>query len=434
MEYILLFTIFVLTTICFLSRTLKRTPLTLFCTLWFIILFLYFLRFGLYDCSDNTYIVYLIGITSFFIGSVCVKPVNRNKIKEIKKRDVFSKIKYFVLIFLSIISFVILVKKSILALPLWLMGEGEGGEIKSAIIQNELTTGTLDDMIYGFIGRPMQIVMVIYATIIVFEKKKDYIVILLAMLLTIAGYVCSASKFSIAQILTIVLAYSILYGKMSLKQILKRYKTIWFSFISIIVFIAFMMSLRDEGMWEGFYIYTCGCVPMSDQALQTIDKSSPAFGMITFNGILRVVNIIPSYVLGWGHDFKKVIDYYFDYMFQFEEATYIGKDIRYNAFVSIFSYFYADGKYIGVAILSALFGWCCSKSYFYSLRRPSISSYSLVLLLTIFISQSMVRIKTFYAPDTMALLIILFLLPRYSLDSSSHEVNSIHLDSPKRYE
>lgn len=426
MEYILLFTIFVLTAVCIQSRVLKRTPLTIFCTLWLIILFLYFLRFGLYDCSENTYLVYLIGIISFFIGSVLVKPVNRSKIKVIKRRDIFYKAKYFILLFFSVISFIILVKKSILALPLWLMGEGEGGEIKSAIVQNELSTGTLDDMIYGFIGRPMQIIMVIYAVIIVFEKKKDYLVIMCAILLTIAGYVCSASKFSVAQILTVVLAYAFLYGRMSFKQTLKRYKTLWISFLGIFVFIAFMMSLRDEGMWEGFYIYMCGCVPMSDQALQTIDNSSPAYGMVSFNGIVRVVNIIPSYVLGWGNEFKKVIDYYFDYMFQFEDATYIGKNTRYNAFVSIFSYFYADGKYIGVALLSALFGWCCSKSYFYSLRRPSISSYSLVLLLIIFISQSMVRIKTFYAPDTMALLIILFLFPRNSLDGFSHKVNGIH--------
>lgn len=425
MEYILLFTIFSLTVICFHSKHLKRSLLTIFCVLWLIILFLYFLRLDLYDCSENTYLVYLIGIVSFFIGGVLVRP-SRNSRNGKYKKDSLYKLKYCILILLSIVSFVILTKKSILALPLWLMGDGEGGEIKSAIVQNELSTGTLDDMIYGFIGRPMQIIMVIYAIVSIFEKKKDYIVITFAILLTLAGYVCSASKFSVAQVLTVVLAYVFLYSTMNFKQVLLKYKMLWLSVGVIIVFISFMMSLRDDSMWYGFYIYTCGCIPMSDQALHVIDNNEPAYGMVSFNGIIRVINIIPSYVLGWGNDFKKVIDYYFDYMFQFEDATYISKNTRYNAFVSLFSYFYADGKYVGVAILSGLFGWCCSKSYYYSLRWPSTYSYSIVLLLAIFISQSMVRIKTFYAPDTMALLLIIFLFPRTTFQHHRELKNLSH--------
>lgn len=424
MEIILLLTSFLLAVFSIKLKSIRKSPLTIFCTLWFLILLLYFFRLGLYDSSERTFLVYLIGIVSFFLGGIAVKIVRKPVNNTYRKIDNYYSIKYWSLMFLSVISLYVLWKRSMLALPYWLMGEGGVGQLKAAIVQQELSTGNLDNMIAGFIARPMQVIMVNYAIISYFEKKKDTLVITMAILLTLAGYICSGSKFSISQVITVALVYAFLYGH-NLKDIFFNHKFLWLSVTGILVFVAFMMSLKDASMWYEFYIYACGCVPLSDQALAVIDKSTPAMGLATFNGVVRVLNILPSYFLGLGSELKGIIDYYFNFMFQFEEPTYIGRNTGYNAFVSIFSYFYADGRMLGVAFLSFLFGWCCSKSFTYSLKKPSVCSISIVLLLCVFISQSMVRIKTFYAPDVMALLLVIFLFPRNSIQSKPWQLKEI---------
>lgn len=57
---------------------------------------------------------------------------------------------------------------------------------------------------------------------------------------------------------------------------------------------------------------------------------------------------------------RTALDFVFNYMLQFEETILISPSIKYNAFISMFSYFYIDGGLIGVALLSCVFWFVSS--------------------------------------------------------------------------
>ncbi len=396
-----------------------KSILTVFSVLWTLVFVLYSLRlFDLYDCKDRTFLMYIIGYSSFFFGYILIRPTKTDDVNPISnRRKVISKLRNTVVVVLSIVSIVVLARKSMLAIPLWLAGGA--GEVKRGIMLNDaLNVGGIQEIIYTFIARPMQIIMVIYAVIVILANLKQKYIVWLAVLLTIAGYICSGSKSAITEIATMVFAYIFLFTKMTFKQFFLKYKTLSMATIIVIVFVGFMLSLKEDGLSLELYTYLCGCMPSSDEALTKIYEDTSFYGLASFNGILRAVNLIPRY-LGIGPDFKVILDLVWTEMMNFEDTIFIADNIKYNAFVSMFIYFYADGGYWGVFIISFVFGLSCSYAQKNALKRPSVYSCSIVLFFVVMITLSIVRFQFFYAPYAMALIYIFLLFPRTPIKNIS---------------
>jgi len=362
--------------------------------------------------------MYIIGYSSFFFGYILIRPTNTNDFNPINNHiKVISKLRNTAVVVLSIVSIVVLARKSMLAIPLWMAGGA--GEVKRGIMLDDaLNVGGVQEIIYTFIARPMQIILVIYAVIVILANLKQKYIVWLAVLLTISGYICSGSKSAITEIATMVFAFIFLFTKMTFKQFFYKYKTLSIATILVVVFVGFMVSLKEDGLGLGLYTYLCGCMPCSDEALTKIYEDTSFYGLASFNGILRAVNLIPRY-LGIGPDFKVVLDLVWTEMMNFEDTMYIADNIKYNAFVSMFIYFFADGGYWGVFLISFVFGLSCSYAQKKALKTPSVYSCSIVLFFVVMVTLSLVRFQFFYAPYAMALIYIFILFPRTPINNIS---------------
>jgi oligosaccharide repeat unit polymerase len=83
-----------------------------------------------------------------------------------------------------------------------------------------------------------------------------------------------------------------------------------------------------------------------------------------------------------------------------------------NAYATLFYDFYMDFGYIGVALLSFLFGYLCMRSYKYYKRIGDMRSLVLYLILLQFIMFSMARIYTVLATRALSLLWLLIMFKK----------------------
>ena len=425
MEFILIALSALYLLFCVKSKIYRKSILTVFCMMWTVIFAFYSLRlYGLYNCKDRTFLMYIVGVTSFFVGYILIRPSKRITVEQLHTPNkVLSKWRNFVIVVVSIVSIVVLARKSMLAIPLWMAGGA--GEVKRGILRDDaLNVGGIQEIIYTFIARPIQIIMVIYAVIVILASLRQKYIVWLAILLTIAGFICSGSKSAIAEIATMVFAYVFLFSKMTFRNFFYKYKKLSLVTLIAIVFIGFLLSLKEDGLFLELYTYICGCMPCSDEALTKLYEENHYYGLASFNGILRAINLVPRY-LGIGPDFKIILDLVWTEMMNFEDTMYIADSIKYNAFVSMFIYFFADGGYWGVAIMSFLFGISCSYALRIALQKPNVYSCSLVLYLVVIISLSMIRFQFFYAPYAMALIYLIILFPRIPLNNISVGMSNI---------
>jgi oligosaccharide repeat unit polymerase len=354
--------------------------------------------------------MYLVGFVSFFLGYIIIKP-NRVSVQQ-SVSPIKSKYQFRIklIIFLSIISIYVLIKKSILAIPYWL--SGGVGELKSSIVLDAaLNTNPFLELLYSLVCRPLQIIMVIYAIIVVLGNLGKKNIVYLALILTFAGYLCSGSKFAVIEIVFMSFAYILIFTKLNFRAVVKQYSALIAGIFIILAFISILLAMKGEGFGSSAYSYLCGCMPCSDNALKNILLDENFYGLYSLHGILRALNFIPHY-LGIGPDLKVVLDFVWSEIMLFEGTMYIADDIPYNAFVSMFTFFYADGGYFGVFILSMIFGLSSSYALRLAYRRPTVRSCALVLFIVLLVFQSMVRFQLTIVTSAMALIYILLLLPK----------------------
>lgn len=352
--------------------------------------------------------MYFVGILSVFVGYIITNSIYRPKEKLKEKREKHEVIKRSILVLLSFISLYIFIWKSILAIPSWLSG-GQG-ELKSDIImEGTLLLGGFWDVLFTYVAKPIHITLVIYCVVLIFQKKKDPLIFTLTLLVLFFGFLSSASRFSLLEIVEAFFAFWFLFSGLSFKTLLNRFKGMSL-FLGATVLIIFFFMLENGSLGSGFYVYLCGCIPCSDINLDRLDMGY-LYGLVTLNGVIRVVLQIPK-MLGLVGGVWPVLDTIFEYMIRFEETTYIADDVRYNAFVSMFTYFYADGGLTGVIIFSLLTGALFSFINKRATTNPTYQSCGLAMYVVILISVTMVRAQTFLVPPVMTMVWIYFLLPK----------------------
>lgn len=423
MENILLLTSFCLTLYTWKSWFFHKSALFIFNLLWFIIFVMYYFRIdGLYDAREGTFLMYFLGIVFFFFGYVAFNIFWPKKLNlkglwspkvNFKWHVNFKVIKRRILVFLTFLSIYIFLYKSFLAIPYWL--SGGMGEVKTSIImESALSIGTFGDIAFVYVAKPIHYALSIYCVILIFQGNKDRFVYVSTALLIVLGFVCSGSRFSLVEIVVSALAYLFMFTNLNLKQFINKYRKLSMPIILIGAVVLIFMGISGD-LLGTVNAYLCGCIPCSDNAILRIDDSFNYYGIVTFNGVLRVINQIPS-MLGLTPGIKEILDMSYEYMIRFEETTYIGDGIRYNAFISMFTYFYADAGLKGVCVLSALFGGFTAIINKTAFANPTYRNCALLLLVVIMISNSMVRIQTFLVPTVMAFVYIYFIVPNEMIE------------------
>lgn len=404
--------IIILILFCFLfwTKPYRGTFISIFSSLW-VVVFLFYEsgHLNLYPIKVSTYIMYLIGLLSFYfayIFSTSIKIVRQPK-KEINKPLRFR----FIFIALSLLSVYVLFQRAILAIPFWILGGTD--ELKSAlIVDHALSISFFWDGIYQYVARPMQQVLLIYAMLTIVAKRSDVLIILLAFLTNVLYFIASAAKFSIFAFVVLFIAYFIYYRRDGFLLYLKKNKVLSVVLLFVIISLYVLMSISSEGkVFDSVFVYLCGCLPCSDSALESIDSSPFTYGTVSFNGILAFLKF-PCEILGIMPDLRDLADEGFRKMMRFEEAVYISDDIRYNAFISMFSYFYADGGYVGVFFLSSIFGGICQRINYNAFHEPSYRNIAFLFYITSVIVDSLVRFPLFFTTYFMAILYIIFFIPQ----------------------
>ena len=424
MKELLLITLLVL----FIYVTHKknyRNPLGVFVYLWSVVFFLYEFRYlPLYDIEPSTYMMYFIGISSvavgYLISSVLTKKtpatdtassINIVSTSTHLKHDGVNRLIFLTLCGLSIASFGLRAYK---AITYWI--SGGIGELKSAIIMDQaLSISLFWDIVFTYIARPMQYVVAIYFIELLLTKTRDKIVKLVAFCIIILYFVASGSKFSLAEYVIFMFAYFLYFPPEKNTQLSSIYKKgMRFALFMIIIIIGAMTLSSDNDVLGSLYCYLCGCLPHSDQALEKFTLLPPFLGGVSFNGFLTLIKT-PLAIVGVLDNLQQYGAYCFETMNMLEETSYIGDGIRYNAFVSMFTYFYIDGGYPGVFILSLIFGILCHRTFYYGKRRTSFKSVGMLLLFTYLIISSLIRSPFFLVTNVLSIFYAYFFLPKYPI-------------------
>lgn len=410
MEMLLNIISFITFAISYKCRKFRHSLLTIFCGLWFLICFLYSFRFyDIYDVKSETLLMYTLGILFYFVGYVTYKEGSKIRCC---LQDSKYKWRVRILKLLSLLSIFVLVQKAILAIPIWL--SGGVGDLKSDIIENNvLGLNFISEIIYTFVARPLIIVFVIYSVILLLQRQKEKSIFFLTFLMILLGYICTGSKFMIVEVITMSLTYIFIFSYNSFFSIVRRNGKLFVIILIIFGALYFLLSAKGEGLNQSLYSYLCGCIPCSDNALDSIKRQPPFWGIATFNGFLRIISL-PLSLIGL-QELKSILDLVFFYMLKFEETIMISPTIEYNAFISLFSYFYADGGLLGVVLISFLFGNISNRICSNAIYRPTYMNVSLLLFTSLLIYTSMVRANTFMVYYALPYLYIYYLIPRKPL-------------------
>lgn len=418
MEVGLLLLSFVIFIVSIIKKKYRRSPLLLFSVLWFSIIFFYSLgAYGIYSSSDSTLKVYFYGIGCFFVGYILVPqkykyalPSSQIDIKTNRKLKIF---KYCI-----IISILVMFFRALRAIPFWLAGGP--GAVKVALYggHGELNGTGIESILFAYLADPMQIACLIYIIISVFQKNKNKSIIILSIVLTILKYIASGGKGIIMMVVILMFGYLLCNPKINIKKFFALHKKLLFTIIATICFVCFMMSLKDGGLFESAYFYLCGCIPMSDHALTMLVSDMPKFyGLMTFNGLLRIVFQVTSF-FGFGRGQIELLNTIFEYYETFQDPIMVSPTQKFNAYTSMFTIFFMDYGYMGVIVLSLVFGILAALSQYRALAKPSYQSIGILLYVFIMIWGSMTRINVMFVHYAMALVFIFIFFPKSNLNKT----------------
>lgn len=400
-------------------------PMTIFCLFWLIIVFLASLSlFDMMYISSRPYIIIGIGISGMILGyliSFCGK----------KKLVIFSKVKeseYYndkIIMIFSIICILFY-----------------GFQLLRVI--NYLRTGTsyyyirrmyqgyeeisffktlLESYISSYIAVPSTFILSSYIIISLFKKNKNLKVFVFAIIGEILYVAVSASRFMLLQLI-IGAAYMFIFQKRKLspriKKIIKRI------IVGLIVVIVILTQLRenrvngstyDWGIWRGAYSYFSVSIPLLDYWVQYADNIDfTSYGLVFFRAPLNILNLLILHPLGIEfNSLNNAID-----MINIVE-TFIQVFPRhtYNAFASIFYYFYLDFKELGVFLGSMIWGWMCGRTYRNAIKLQSDRNLAFLLIVIQAMFKTMVRWEFSSPSFFMAFIITFFIFRKDKTDDES---------------
>lgn len=424
MSYILVI-ICVLAAIFFYIRYKNfYNPPFLMAVFWAIITF--FSTFGLYDqdiAGDRTYLVCLIGMIGFFVGSLVNKKITFRK-KKIKSttndlRQVAIVANNKVITVILVILIVILLQRDIRVMSLLASGV-KMNQIR-VDFNNIVLNSAFERAFNTYIIMPMIYLLpaVVIPEFIAFRKR--IINLILTIIVLIEFTICDGGRVPFFYCAIFVLC-SLYIFHIDFKNVItvfrsKSKKTKRLISVAAVVVVAialymivYLSGSRDISYSVGNSIYTyfTGCFPFLEYHLNIIDQNNVCtFGSAFFHGILTIV----FYLLNT----LKLCAYpnFYNYVHEWgnvQEFINIGS-ANFNAYVTPFYYFYMDFSYLGVLLGGAIYGVIAIQIYH---RMKSQSTYNFkyiaaYMLVVQSIATSMIRWQFYNANFVMAFVLLLII-------------------------
>lgn len=377
-------------------------PITMFCGIWTCVLLFYSFHFwGLYKASELSVTICIVGVFSFFFGSF-LRAIQYRSFKpsiSIQNRLIVKKndINYNVLNILNIISLIVLLRFALLTVQL--LASGKGFDYIRDMYMDEdggsLGSSKLLGYIMSFFLWPWNYVL-IPLTVIVFlndkKKSKSRTLFILTSLANIVGFILvTAGRISMVYCIMYFVILKFLMGKRS--QLTKKQKiAIVILLVGIVAGISIISASRGSPEFiRNAYVYLCGCMPFFSNRLKIYFAESgiQTLGFASMRGVWMIVLIPLSKVLGFYPDLytEAVKNIYV------QDRIFIGPHQGYNAFTSLFYFFYIDGGMIGVILFSALYGYCAMASYIKLQKKTNYENLVVYCLVSFGLIFSMVRFQ-----------------------------------------
>lgn len=390
-------------------------PATIFLLLWGGIFVLYSLRlYGLYDISESTKMVYIIGLIGFSLGNVSITRRKEVYLKNTTNLQFnFSESIRTTLTVFSIVSIVVFLIYAMQMAPYWLAGGVSA--VKQANAEGYIKVGSWVGILNVYFASPIQFITIILVVVdIMFNKRISPLIIVLSSIMLVLKWFCTGSKLAlIVPIITLVIAMSFKKALIKLetakriKQLSPLKKFLLAVVIAMIVgFLINRLSSQGGNWFEHLYYYMVGCMPCSENALTILSESNKHYyGVTSFNGILRIIDSFMGF-FGFYSPWNGIMNESYRSMMVFEKPIMIANGVKYNAFISCFSYFYSDGGVIGVAVLSFFFGKLSKISYEKFVMNQDLYSFINYIVCCYMLITSMVRFQIFLIPIPLVYLYI----------------------------
>lgn len=392
-------------------------PLTVFCAVFATVLFCSMLHlYTMFIPSNNTYKTFLLGIVYFILGYFLFEKLKYFKqIKENKKEEVKIP-RYEVLYTICIICSIFFLVNLIIVI-------NNVGSFSLYSVQKMLQGGEVD-FGYPAIIRAI-ILLIIYpcATAIpaitatdFWFGRKDKKLILFTIIMMILRMLSTASRSG----LIVIVIYIAVVGMLSIyvqkrknsnqkldNDLKKKKKTIiFFLGVGAIIFLIMTIS-RNAQILRNLYLNFAMPPVMFERWSMYIDRNEIiGAGEASLNGIFYPI----FYILKNGlnipmpEHFKSIYD-----AIMLTDTVWqpIGTKLTANAYVSLFWFFYVDGRALGVAIGSFIFGIICRKIYTQTITNPNAKNVCIFCLIFYSYLYSFIRMQFAMISYSLALIYIL---------------------------
>lgn len=403
-------------------------PVTVFCGLWTLIIFLSALQlYGLKKSSYWTYFCIGIGVIFYITGFYF--DYNFLKVKEFKickKNQAYSwklpktyeyrpnyKIIYPLVIIL-LFTKLFTSRKSILTLL-------AGGNLDTVLLLTRVASqdarGTIMNVIHNLITGPFEFAIYPIVAYNIFNKKHTILsgVILVILLLGIVGTGGRSNLIYLMVCICVVFTFSnvTLTGYQEQIKKIKKNKRhfIILGIVFIISFVIISISRSGEKLFKHMYLYFA-MQPVMFETWADIVKENGiwGFGIASFNGFtFHILYLIKNifklpYPGHWYNIFNMILCVDSDW----KPITNTG--LPANAYVSVFWYFYLDGRETGIIILSFIFGVISGHYFKNAVKRPNMKNVCLYATILFCIVDTYVRIRFAVSDYVGGFLLLDFLL------------------------
>ncbi|WP_415324817.1 O-antigen polymerase [Clostridium perfringens] len=417
----------------FITNKKIINPITIFYTLWAVIFELSFLRlFNLKQASDKAYQIILLGLFTFAIGYYLVYFFTRKYKVVLRyhkhfKRKIFKKeylLRYKLIYFLGVITFLIYLYDLSIIFSYILNGSSlayirQLAQDSTSIIY--ANRSVVENAIRVLIVTPFTIALQPIVAVDFWFGERNKKLIIMDVSIIILRVITDGSRVLIVYLLLHFLASLTFINRNFLKsrkreKKKKRKKKLIITLIVVVSLFALYkttLSRSGENFLRYLYYYFSMEPYMFEIWSEVVDSTQlVGYGFASTNGFWFFLFYIIKNILG----LSKYPEHWYS-IYNIILATdshwqvIAGDATTANAYVSLFWFFYLDGKIIGVIIGMLIYGMVCSKMFSNALNKKTSKSICLYLIILQGLCFSFVRLQ--FADIYYSIAVIFILLFAY---------------------
>lgn len=384
-------------------RTEKRilNPITVFCMLWGIIIFLSNLRlYTLYEADIYIYTLILLGIIFYILGYYVWKIASRNKAISFKIKSTFNnldnygyKLRYKLVYVLCIICILFLIK-DIISLGVSAFSQGINlKEIQRVVRATVKNRSNIENAISFLVVNPFYTALCPITAIDFWIGKRDKKLLLLTITILLAKMLSTGGREPFIKFFFCMIVGYTFFSKRNNEEKDSRIKNkirknrrlfCFILFLTVVTLGILSFSRSGQNMIKTIYLDFAMQPNMLEYWAHEVDiRNLYGYGFASMNGFfysilycLKNLMILPDIPELYSQIYSVT-------MATDSQWVKIGSEISANAYVSVFWFLYYDAREIGIIIGMFLYGIIARWSYSFAMHRKSTKSiciYSIILV------------------------------------------------------